>query len=384
MVRFLNFGRIKKLFIQQANRRSAMRGTIGSFNRWCRSQRLTKDGKVTRACIKKGLRSKNTTIVRRANFARNIGGYVGAKHRRSRFGKRKAKLPFNQKGQNPVYARTRFYKKYSKAGGRKSPGESAKAYRPGTVRTGLDGNKWKIQLASNGVPRWVKMNSFGKRKKTTLKNKRTSRFGNEMIFDENFDYDSYLNLDKNLDYTEKVLEKLPETPGVIKAETIIQKIKKKMKKIFTRENMIKTGRDTVAILKWTADLFITVNNVKQGYTNLHESSSVFRGVTKPLTKVLDKLSDSKEDFKQIEKKELLANGWVETLIDDGSEDGIEVLTKGNKKMIWRKTLGKYVLYEQGTNDYSSPYSGFSRNYTNYGAFSTGFQVGRRPVRINRK
>lgn len=48
-------------------------------------------------------------------------------------------------------------RKYTSGGGRKSPGVSATLYPIGTVRKGLDGNKWKIKKASNGVKRWARM-----------------------------------------------------------------------------------------------------------------------------------------------------------------------------------------------------------------------------------
>jgi hypothetical protein len=48
-------------------------------------------------------------------------------------------------------------RKYTSGGGRKSPGVSATLYPIGTVRKGLDGNKWKIKKASNGVKRWSRM-----------------------------------------------------------------------------------------------------------------------------------------------------------------------------------------------------------------------------------
>jgi hypothetical protein len=47
-------------------------------------------------------------------------------------------------------------KKYTTAGGRKSPGVSATKYPIGTKKTGLDGNVWVIKKASNGVKRWSK------------------------------------------------------------------------------------------------------------------------------------------------------------------------------------------------------------------------------------
>jgi len=82
-----SFGLKKKKFIQEANRRSVLKGTVGMFGKWCRSQGLAKDGKVTLRCINKAKSSGNTTLIRRATFAKNIGGYAGAVHRRrSRFG----------------------------------------------------------------------------------------------------------------------------------------------------------------------------------------------------------------------------------------------------------------------------------------------------------
>jgi hypothetical protein len=47
-------------------------------------------------------------------------------------------------------------KKYTSAGGRKSPGQSATKFPVGTVKTGLDGKLWVIKKASNGVKRWSK------------------------------------------------------------------------------------------------------------------------------------------------------------------------------------------------------------------------------------
>ena len=240
MTILLKFGaKAKKNFIQEANRRSALKGTTGMFGKWCKSQGLASDGKVTKACINKGLRSGNTKIIRRANFARNIGGYKGAVHRRrSRFGSysseetdykntkqlledykhmlrtdqipQEAVLdfyedniePLERKLANHTFPRTyanaiisrresselaeviadhrrqnklRFgkrkskkdnahYKKYTPGGGRKSPGVSATKFPIGTVKKGLDGNNWVIKQASNRTKRWVKVNSFGKRK----------------------------------------------------------------------------------------------------------------------------------------------------------------------------------------------------------------------------
>jgi len=71
----------KNLFIQKANAESRRKGTVGTFGKWCKRNKLSdSSGRVTMKCIKKALKSGNTTLIRRANYARNIGGYVGAKH----------------------------------------------------------------------------------------------------------------------------------------------------------------------------------------------------------------------------------------------------------------------------------------------------------------
>ena len=75
----MGFGKKNKTFIQEANKKSRKKGTVGTFGRWCKSHGLaTADGKVTRRCINKAKKSGNTTLIRRAVFAQNIGGYAGA------------------------------------------------------------------------------------------------------------------------------------------------------------------------------------------------------------------------------------------------------------------------------------------------------------------
>jgi len=72
------FGKSKN-FIKVANEKSVKNGTIGTFGKWCRSNGLASaDGKVTKRCIKSAKKSRNTTLIRRAIFAQNIGGYKGA------------------------------------------------------------------------------------------------------------------------------------------------------------------------------------------------------------------------------------------------------------------------------------------------------------------
>ena len=84
--KMLSFGKERvKRFIQEANRRSQLKGTAGSFKSWCKSQRLTDSaGRVTRKCIARAKKSGNTRLIRKAVFAQNIGGYAGAIKRRRR------------------------------------------------------------------------------------------------------------------------------------------------------------------------------------------------------------------------------------------------------------------------------------------------------------
>jgi hypothetical protein len=66
---------------------------------------------------------------------------------------------------------------------RKSPRVSATSLPKGTVRKGVDQNLWEIRVASNGVPRWVRLNSVtGRRPKTTrLKTTGSSKSRTKMI-----------------------------------------------------------------------------------------------------------------------------------------------------------------------------------------------------------
>jgi len=62
-------------FIQKAQKSIEKRGTEGSFKEYC-------GGEVTMACINKAMKSGDTDLVRKANYAKNIGGYKGAKHKK--------------------------------------------------------------------------------------------------------------------------------------------------------------------------------------------------------------------------------------------------------------------------------------------------------------
>ena len=52
-------------WIQPAVKEMKAKGTIGSFTKYC-------GGKVTCGCIRKALKSKNSAIRKKANFANNV------------------------------------------------------------------------------------------------------------------------------------------------------------------------------------------------------------------------------------------------------------------------------------------------------------------------
>ena len=56
-------------WLQKASARMKKKGTQGAFTQWCKSRGYKG---VTGACIAEGLRSKNPTTRKRANFARNV------------------------------------------------------------------------------------------------------------------------------------------------------------------------------------------------------------------------------------------------------------------------------------------------------------------------
>jgi hypothetical protein len=63
------FGKKRVNFIQRANAASKRKGTVGSFNRWCRRHGYPK---VTTACINKAKKNKSLKIRRKGIFAQNI------------------------------------------------------------------------------------------------------------------------------------------------------------------------------------------------------------------------------------------------------------------------------------------------------------------------
>ena len=71
-----------KNFIQKATKKMESKGTEGKFGSWCKKQGLDSDGEVTKKCISAGLKSDNSSVVKMANFAKNIGGFKGADHKK--------------------------------------------------------------------------------------------------------------------------------------------------------------------------------------------------------------------------------------------------------------------------------------------------------------
>ena len=70
----------KENFIQKATKKMEKKGTSGKFGQWCKKEGLDKDGEVTKKCIDKAMKSDDSKVVKMANFAKNIGGFKGAKH----------------------------------------------------------------------------------------------------------------------------------------------------------------------------------------------------------------------------------------------------------------------------------------------------------------
>jgi hypothetical protein len=71
-----------KKFIQKATKKMESKGTEGKFGSWCKKQGLDSDGEVTKKCINAGLKSDDSSVVKMANFAKNIGGFKGSEHKK--------------------------------------------------------------------------------------------------------------------------------------------------------------------------------------------------------------------------------------------------------------------------------------------------------------
>lgn len=71
---FDNLAEGDKKFIQKATEKMDKKGTKGSFKEYC-------GGEVTKKCIDKAMKSEDSELVKKANFAKNIKAYAGAKHK---------------------------------------------------------------------------------------------------------------------------------------------------------------------------------------------------------------------------------------------------------------------------------------------------------------
>jgi len=68
-------------FIQKAVAKQEKKGTSGKFGAWCKRNGLaSEDGEVTMKCINKAMKSDDSSVVKIANFAKNIKGYKGSDH----------------------------------------------------------------------------------------------------------------------------------------------------------------------------------------------------------------------------------------------------------------------------------------------------------------
>ena len=64
-------------FIQKATSKIEKKGTEGKFGKWCKDNGF--GDVVTMSCINKAMKSDNPSVVKMANFAKNIKGYKGSK-----------------------------------------------------------------------------------------------------------------------------------------------------------------------------------------------------------------------------------------------------------------------------------------------------------------
>ena len=78
IVSIVNEAKKDEKFIQKAVAKQEKKGTSGKFGQWCKDNGFGDE--VTMTCINKAMKSKDTSVVKMANFAKNIKGYKGADH----------------------------------------------------------------------------------------------------------------------------------------------------------------------------------------------------------------------------------------------------------------------------------------------------------------
>lgn len=71
--------RESKNFIEKSEKSGEDKNTKGKFGSWCKSQKLDDGGEITIRCINKAMKSDDSSVVKMANFAKNIKGYKGYK-----------------------------------------------------------------------------------------------------------------------------------------------------------------------------------------------------------------------------------------------------------------------------------------------------------------
>jgi hypothetical protein len=78
IVSIVNEAKKDDTFIQKAVSKQEKKGTSGKFGEWCKDHGFGEE--VSMKCINKAMKSEDSGVVKMANFAKNIGGYKGAKH----------------------------------------------------------------------------------------------------------------------------------------------------------------------------------------------------------------------------------------------------------------------------------------------------------------
>ena len=78
IVSIVNEAKKDEKFIQKAVAKQEKKGTSGKFGQWCKDNGFGDE--VTMRCINKAMKSDNSSVVKMANFAKNIKGYKGSDH----------------------------------------------------------------------------------------------------------------------------------------------------------------------------------------------------------------------------------------------------------------------------------------------------------------
>jgi len=326
-----NFGRKGKAnFIQEANRRSVLKGTIGSFGKWCRSQGLAVDGKVTLKCIKRAKSSGNNLLIKRATYAKNIGGYLGATHKKrgarktgvkrrgSRFGN--IMDPANYYGligeyndeltRHDRYTRGRYLARYryyqnmldSMYADRVIPinylVQSVDALNPNDTT-----NKIKRYVIIRRILKIIREN-MNEQEATRIANRTSeplprnlrrfgNNFGNSMFgnTDDHVDDDAFVYLEREkrnvlpriqreLDLAQQVVDNYPKDDVLKKrAKGSINSISKRLRKAFSLRSITSFITAITALFMALGTLFWTISQMHSSYHGLRADSKTFRNLS---------------------------------------------------------------------------------------------------------